>query len=351
MAATVTFQGSFGNASDLTTYTFPSCDFGPAAADRYICVFAFNRSGSSRTFVSATIGGIAASVVVANVNNGTNNAVLIIAKVPTGTTGQTIAVTWSGACVRCGIALWRLNGITATAFDTTSSVASPPSTATLDGEVDGVLVVGAFTTNNTTCSPTGYTEDFDAVISDSTDATYSGGSASVPAGFTNRTITTTFGSHSNPIMVAASFSPAKVIVAAAGSYTWSGVAATLKIARKLTASPGAYAWSGQTVGLFHGFKISAAPGAYLWNGDPATLTRLAKLSATAGSYIWTGTDVTLTFSHNLAAGPGEYLWTGADIDIIYVPPLGPITDLYTRTPASKVKFWRQVHASSFMRRP
>jgi hypothetical protein len=84
--ASATVSGSSSSASGV--------NIGPASADRLVVVCIGYQSGS-KTVTSATIAGIAATVVQTNAVNGENTAI-ISANVPTGTTG-TIAINYSGA--------------------------------------------------------------------------------------------------------------------------------------------------------------------------------------------------------------------------------------------------------------
>lgn len=142
-----------------------------------------------------------------------------------------------------------------------------------------------------------------------------------------------------------------IIIALPGSYNWSGQPITLNHLKRLSVDPIAYDWTGQNADLSYGFTISVAFGEYQWIGSDAALLKSFKLSTDTIAYLWTGVAVALEHGYELQAEPGSYEWLGTDIDFIFNPPPGPITDLYNRIPASKVKFWRQVHASSFMRRP
>jgi hypothetical protein len=208
--AEVAYLTAVEDGSNATTYTFSDIDFGVASADRRIIVGVIGRASSAEartiTAASCTIGGVAPSKVV-EVAGGTDvndTVTLLIATVPTGTTGQEVVIVWSDSMNRCAIAVWAATGLASnTATDTATSTASPPS-GTIDVPAHGFVVVMASSTTTTSCTATGYTERFDAVIESHT---YSGGDYSATSAETGRTITTTFASHDGPIMVAAAFGP------------------------------------------------------------------------------------------------------------------------------------------------
>lgn len=208
--ASVTYLTAAESSSNATTYTFSSLNFGTASGDRRIIVGVIGRasSASARTITAAscTIGGVVPSKVVelAGGDDINDTVTLLIATVPTGTTGQTVAIEWSAGMNRCAIAVWAATGLASnTATDTLSSSDSPPS-GTIDVPANGFAVVMASSTTTTSCTATGYTERFDEVVEGHT---YSGGDYSATSAVTGRTITTTFASHDGPIMVAAAFGP------------------------------------------------------------------------------------------------------------------------------------------------
>lgn len=139
----LTYVNRYLLTTNTTTYTFSSCDLGVASADRRVIVGAHMYGSTSRSLSSATINGVSATELTTDTAL-TGNCVLIIAAVPTGTTGD-IVLTWSGSCAGSAVTVWYATGLTsdtpvaaAQAFSATS--VSSGSLATVDG---GFLVAAA----------------------------------------------------------------------------------------------------------------------------------------------------------------------------------------------------------------
>lgn len=164
------------DTSGQTTYSFTSQNLGTADLDRYIIVSVLARSSGTgaRSISSCSIGGVSAEVAVLRqtIATNSNTAALIIAKVPTGTSG-TISITFSGAMVRCGIAAYRAVGlITSTPFDTASSGASNPS-FTYEVPANGVVIACSTTAATATASLSGFVENWDEQVSFNAMSSYS----------------------------------------------------------------------------------------------------------------------------------------------------------------------------------
>lgn len=148
-----------------TTYTFSAQNLGVAAADRRIIVAGTVRVTSVRTVDSVTIGGVAASVVVTQIDSTPRSRVFIaIADVPTGTSGD-IVVTLSGAGTEMRLHAWRATGLssnTPTATQSATNVNDP--SANINVAADGICVAAAMNTNATTCSISGVTQDNDGMV-------------------------------------------------------------------------------------------------------------------------------------------------------------------------------------------
>lgn len=176
----VAFTDSAVDAVDRQIYTFAGQSLGVEAADRVIVVGVGGRAAAQQTISSVTIGGNAASSIV-SVATGNSNAALYALAVPTGTTAD-IVVTFSGAVVRCGIVVWAMTGVSATAADTGSST-SDPATDTLIVPTDGIAIGYGFSTHGSatlTATWTNLTEDVDELVENLNAQT--GASASIPAG-------------------------------------------------------------------------------------------------------------------------------------------------------------------------
>lgn len=203
------FLQSATDTANATTYTFSSQNLGTADADRYIAVGIVARGTSPVTVSSATIGGVSATISVQTTNTtpGYNIAAIIIAAVPSGTTGD-IVVTFSAGVLRCGIAAYRLVGIDSiTPADTGTSVANAPTTS-LDIAANGVGIGMAMTQASTTTTWTGLTEDSDFTP----ESVITASSASLFPGTTQTglTCTGTFSAPNASAGVFASWNPAAV---------------------------------------------------------------------------------------------------------------------------------------------
>lgn len=180
--ATVTWTDESADSTDGSSFSFASQAFGTARNDRYIAV-AFHGVNTTavRTVSSVTIGGIAATQVVATSNNGATfkeTCEMWIAPVPTGTTG-TVAITFSGTILLCSIGVWALYGVAnATPTDTGSSAADPFNDV-INVNAGGVLVSYAVCAGSVavpTFTWTNLTERFDATTEASSFSGHSGAS-------------------------------------------------------------------------------------------------------------------------------------------------------------------------------
>lgn len=168
--------------TDLTTYTFSNQSLGAASAGRKIVVGVASRRASAFTFVSVTIGGVAASAIAGTelaFASGLSRIALYQADVPAGTTGD-IVVTCSAETLRCGIGVWALANAN-TVVDTGTSI-TDPATDTLTVPANGAAIGYGFHSglSAATATWTGITEDFDEVIE--TLHTHTGASAAIAAG-------------------------------------------------------------------------------------------------------------------------------------------------------------------------
>jgi len=178
------------SASNLTTYDFGSFTI-PANGLVVICVHGL--AGSSRTLVSATIGGNAATVVVTS----DSDPCTAIACLPVASGSRGVTVTFSGAMSDAAVFVWLITGYTsATATDsdkTNSAGASNLSLSTVTIPQKGVgIFAGAHLgstqttwTNATEAgdeTPNGYFSTASAVVDATITATWSGSFACSIAG-------------------------------------------------------------------------------------------------------------------------------------------------------------------------
>jgi hypothetical protein len=191
----VSFLQAATDNSDLTTYTFSAQNLGAAASDRHIIVaIATRKAGATFSVSSVTIGGVAATIVKQQAHTVTNTSIsaIAIANVPTGATGD-VVITFSTGVLRCGIGLWRAdNLLTATPYDSDSSIASDP-TVNLDTPIGFAIGVGA-PSGAVNAAWTGLTERYDATFD--TTFGHTGASDEFSANQAARTITIDFASGS-----------------------------------------------------------------------------------------------------------------------------------------------------------
>lgn len=144
------FIGSTTNNDNATTYTFSAASLGTADANRRIIVAFGARAGSNSAFSisSATIGGVSAIIAVQKnaVDDGANTdiAALLVADVPTGSTGD-VVVTMSRGGVRAAMAVYRVVATSAlTSIDTADSSGSASASMSLDVQPSSIAIaVGA----------------------------------------------------------------------------------------------------------------------------------------------------------------------------------------------------------------
>lgn len=137
--------------TNATIYTFSAQNLGAGNFNRLIiCGVFWTGDAATRTISSATIGGVTATIV-AQTNDPTPanpiGAGIIQAAVPSGASGD-VAITFSGGCLRAGIALWRavnLKSTTATGLGTDLNEAINLSVNVSEGGV--AVAVGHFGAN------------------------------------------------------------------------------------------------------------------------------------------------------------------------------------------------------------
>lgn len=96
------FINSHSKTANSATYNFTSLNIGEEHPERMVVVAVM--SGSTFGISSATIAGVPATV-----KSGGSLTNFIYAKVPSGSTGQTISVTFSSTVANCMIAIWKFN--------------------------------------------------------------------------------------------------------------------------------------------------------------------------------------------------------------------------------------------------
>lgn len=211
MAATVDYRAAYADTTNTDVYTFSSADIGTAASDRYVvCVCHQRKAGTAAaSLTSATIAGVSASIPVQEISTTSNSnlVAIIIAAVPTGTTGD-VVLTWSVSGVDSAIEVYAVYGIDgATAHDTDQSAASDPSLS-LNVEAGGIVIGGGTCSLGTSGAWTGITEDNENI---SGTMYYGSASDAFASASTPLAVTLTWsGSDVQTATVVASWSPAAV---------------------------------------------------------------------------------------------------------------------------------------------
>lgn len=215
MALDFSFLQATSSTTNAATYTFSSQNLGTADSARKIIVAVEARINSSTpTFDSATIGGVSASIAKSAFRtNGTTSSIcaLIVADVPTGTTGD-VVVNYSASCDRCAIQMYRAVGVdSSTPTDTAEATTGDDPTTSIDVPAGGFAIACAIM-NNTGSSQitwTGLTEDHESAPESSSVV----GSASdeFASAQTAMTVTTTWSTGSSinlPLLIAAAWDDA-----------------------------------------------------------------------------------------------------------------------------------------------
>jgi len=165
--ASYTYNATYQDTSNLTTYTFTSSSVGTAAADRLVVVLIHARGGSDQAINNVTIGGGGATLHL-NASSGFNNFGMASYALTTGTTA-TISVNFVGSRSRCQIGVYSLYGLgSSTPSDTVSgSTASSISIDVVDG---GILLAGCSVSSTVATKTVTYSgtdtlgEDYDQTL-------------------------------------------------------------------------------------------------------------------------------------------------------------------------------------------
>ena len=160
----VTFVGTTQSTSNLTTYTFNGVSIGGPGL---IVVVAHGSAdtGLTRTLASLTVNGTGATI---HSNTSSQDwAFTTSSRVASGATAN-IVVTYSGAALRCVIAVYRIqNNASDTpvqALTNYSSTAVTSRTLTFNAAGDGVGVFGATSGSAASFTWTNATEQFDTQV-------------------------------------------------------------------------------------------------------------------------------------------------------------------------------------------
>ena len=200
---TSTFASN-ATVGSTSSNTFSTQAISTASSTRYVVVGSIIR-GAGITTTAMTIGGVAASSVVASAF-ADGNLSFWVANVPTGTTAD-IAVTYSGSTVVSGIGTWATYDLGSTAVFNSGSSTANPASINLNVPACGVGIgIGLELDNGPNATWTGLTEDFDAATSGG-GRTYTGASKVFAAAQTPLAVTVTWGTFSTANVLAASWGP------------------------------------------------------------------------------------------------------------------------------------------------
>lgn len=204
MAFSAAFQSHAEDTVGGTPITYAAMAFGTASANRILIAIFANRSNATGTPSSVTIGGITATAIsgAAAVLSGNIESYAYYAAVPTGTSGD-VVVTYAGASLRSGCAVYSIiGGASSPNGSTSNSTAATSLSTTLTVPSGGASIHIAMdrpAATGTTISWTNSTGDFTTVSVGGVDL-YDSASDSVAG---NITVTATSDSTS-PAMVLSS---------------------------------------------------------------------------------------------------------------------------------------------------
>ncbi len=189
---------------DRTIYTFSTQAVGTPASDRRVVVAVHGGVSGGTTLSSATIGGIAATIILQSTPVGLTGAI-IIASVPTGTTAD-VVLTWAAEIERCAVSVYRMVGASSgTASDTASdtTLSGDVLSVTLTIPPGGAAVAIAQGTDGTSVTWAGLAEDTDFTVDN---VAVSSSSRNAPSQDTNLTVSATFAATpTSPVLVTASW--------------------------------------------------------------------------------------------------------------------------------------------------
>ncbi|MEN6302252.1 MAG: hypothetical protein ABFD96_05965 [Armatimonadia bacterium] len=122
-----------------TTHSRTGMSLGTPSSDRLIVCGVTGFAAASQTVVSATIGGISATVIVTRNSSFFNS--IFAAPVPTGTTGD-INITFSGTVQESSLGIYAVTGLSSfTALASGENGGSSPRSVALNG-VNGAVIIG-----------------------------------------------------------------------------------------------------------------------------------------------------------------------------------------------------------------
>lgn len=174
LGASVIRTATTSTGSAWTTgRTFSGLSIGTAAADRVIAIALNFRSASSQAAMTATIGGISATVVMGTEADASNffYSCIIYAAVPTGTTADLVLSNLtadSGTTATMALSVHRIIGASATAEATGTVTGSTTLSTTINSTAGGVVIAAAMgNAPGPDCTWTNITEETDILTPNS----------------------------------------------------------------------------------------------------------------------------------------------------------------------------------------
>jgi len=174
VSATVEYVGYLGSDANASSYTFTGASLGSTGGDRHIILAIGSSVGNSgRNLSSVTIAGVSASaatiVRTGTISGATRLAAIVIASVPTGTTGD-IVINFNAGVNRVQLGVYAARNLISATRQAVAGVSSNLSNSTgpfdvsVTGTTAGFVVAVAETPEPNTWTWTGVTEDFDETI-------------------------------------------------------------------------------------------------------------------------------------------------------------------------------------------
>jgi hypothetical protein len=123
-------------------------------------------------------------------------------------------------------------------------------------------------------------------------------------------ITTEHNNQNSPSTFYTVTEPSVTLIAAQGSYTYTGQNTNLLRILKVLVEQGAYTLTGFDALLNKAYGLACSAGSYVYTGFDVGFTRILKIVAELGSYTYTGFDAVLQKSYVMVIQTGSYLLTG-----------------------------------------
>lgn len=155
-AVTIGTAAGAVNSAAQTTYTFTS--LASITSDQWPIIGVAGRATGNRSVSSLTVGGSAATLVIARVNNDSFCRIYIGQKASTGN----VVVTWNGAMLRCSACVWPVANLISTTATNTDTDVTDILSMNLDIASNGAGFAYAWGGGSSSWS--GLTENVDALV-------------------------------------------------------------------------------------------------------------------------------------------------------------------------------------------